>query len=75
LHQHAVVALREASKKLIDAQADIALGSVLRSTIDAALQSVQDARDAIYELRRRSGITTRLRAQLAPEDDDPDTKR
>lgn len=69
------MALREASKNLIDAQADIALGSVLRSTIDAALQSVQDARDAIYELRRRSGMTTRLRAQLPPEKDDPDTKR
>jgi hypothetical protein len=70
-----VIALREATKQLVDAQADLALGSILRSTIDMALKSVEDAREAVYELRRRAGATTRLRSQLPRDDDDPHAKR
>lgn len=71
LRQHATTTLREAIKTLVDIQADVALGTALRSTIDNALHRVQDARDAIYEIRRRAGVTTRIRAQLAEEQDDP----
>lgn len=71
LRQHATATLREAIKTLVDIQADVALGTALRSTIDGALHRVQDAREAIYEIRRRAGVTTRIRAQLAEEQDDP----
>lgn len=75
LHQHATVALREALKTLADIQADVSLGTALRSTIDGALHRVQDARDAIYEIRRRAGVTTRIRAQLADENAAHDPKK